>query len=103
MHKNCATRDELTAEEAYVCPASQDDMTAEDEKHCAMMRFGDSNIHFVDYGANSVRNWWSLSQTAVPKELRDAGYDAWNWLAHYELVFNKATSSSTGQTTYNGA
>jgi hypothetical protein len=78
-------------------------MTAEDEKHCAMMRFGDSNIQFVDYGGNSVRNWYSLSQTAVPKELRDQGYDAWNWLLHYELIFNGVTTSSTGKTTYNGA
>ena len=71
-------------------------MTEEDKKYCAMIRFGDSNINFVDYGSNSVRNWFSLSQTAVPKELREKGYDAWNWLEYYELAFKGARASSVG-------
>lgn len=96
MSSKCAARDDPTDEEAYVCPTSVNDMTEEDEKYCAQLRFGDSNIHFVDYGANSVRNWYSLNVQALPKAIRDEGFDVWNWIERYELPFSSATASSTG-------
>lgn len=67
------------------------------------MRIGDSNLVDPNKGLHTYHSWFTLSREAIPKTLRDKGFDNYNIPRFFELKYNAATASSTGKLDYNGA
>lgn len=102
MIKNC-DNEKQDKNETATCPKRHEDFDFKKQPHCAMLRFGDSNLMFVDFGARGVKNWYTLAREGIPEELRDEGYDHWNFTMKYEIPFKpRVQASSVAKMEYAG-